>query len=119
MKIINRTLELEIYSLDPIFFEEVNFDKTVSGMCWGIECEDDRYETIKAMVQEIRKLNDEAIAQNEIYFVAKQIKEKFGKLRVYWRAKRHGVELDINEDITSDEVIWVNRMEEIINEFSR
>ncbi len=106
-------IEQEIFALDPLFFEEVNFDKTVTAMCWRLECNEIYLDRVKAMVQEIRKLNDKAKAQCNIYFVAKQIKEKFGELRVYYRVKRDGVELDTTL-LSKEENKFFECMESII-----
>lgn len=95
---MNRNSELDILSIDRVFFEDENF-------C--IECDDGWYEPIFDMAQKIKLLN-KAGQSTGFKIMATQIKEKFGGLRVYYSI--------LYRDDTIDDELLSTTVEAILND---
>jgi hypothetical protein len=74
-------LEKELRRIAPTFLQEMDCTEMQSCMHYGIECNDGWFNPLKTFCEKVEALNEEL--QNKV-FVAKQIKEKFGDIRVYW-----------------------------------
>lgn len=89
---MKKEYESELCSIDPVFFEEMiacengEMNEMNTCMYWGISCNDGWYEPLKKFVYRTKMLNELASKYN-MKFVAEQIKEKFGGVRIYWITK--------------------------------
>ncbi len=54
---MNKSLEEQIYAIDPVFFRQKDLDMSQTCMCWGIECGDGWFEPIKKFVECVALLN--------------------------------------------------------------
>jgi len=100
--------ELEIVSIDPVFFQDYHESPMNSCMSFGIECDDGWYNPLLKMVKKVSLLNK--ICHEKGYkIVSHQIKEKFGGLRVYW-------DIGSNEEWDSDFVdTMTSLMDDVVN----
>lgn len=80
---MNKEKELQLIETDPTFFEECYTDPQKSCMAFGVECDDGWFIPLQQLVQKTKLLN-KLCKERGLKIVAKQIKEKFGGLRVYW-----------------------------------
>lgn len=99
VSIMNAELEQKIYSIDEVFFRERDYDKTITCMCWGIECGDGWYEPIKGFVERVAVLNS-ALKSVNMCIVCEQMKSKWSEFTCYW-----GIEAmnDDNQTVELDE----------------
>ena len=74
-------LEKELQKLSPTFLAEMYGDMYKTAMHWGITCGDGWFEPLKKFCIKTQELNE---CLKDVAIVAKQIKEKFGEIRVYW-----------------------------------
>lgn len=82
-------LEKQLCEIDPVFMQEYikcqkgEASEMTTCMYWGVSTGDGWFNVIRMLFEEISQLNQVA-ASNNYQIVAKQIKEKFGGLRVYF-----------------------------------
>ena len=97
---MKKELENNLYNIDPIFFEDAiaceNKEKNEMDTCmyWGCECGDGWFKPLEKFMHKVKFINDLA-KQYNLKFICKQLKEKYGELRVYYKA------VSINEDINT------------------
>ena len=95
---MNDKLEHELYSIDPIFFEDAiaceNEEKNEMDTCmfWGCECGDGWFKPLEKFIHKVKLINELAKNYNT-KFVCEQLKEKYGEIRVYYKIDK------INENI--------------------
>jgi len=90
----------------PRIFEQRNWDKMDTCMCWGFECGDGWYDLIDNLC---RSLQDYSNAHRpEIkQVVATQVKSKFGELRFY---------VEGGDDVTDWMISFAERLSSTIKE---
>ena len=86
---MRRELEEELQELAPTFLQEMNCNELESCMAFGIECGDGWFVPLKNFCEKAEALNR---TMPDKVFVAKQIKEKFGEIRVYFGLVEKGKE---------------------------
>ena len=102
---MNVELQDKLYKKYPKIFEDTSKPATESCMAWGLEVGDGWYNIIDMLCQSVSECyttsiriqpEDKHMVNDEpfytIYppdFIATQIKEKFGTLRVYYKLKYH------------------------------
>lgn len=85
---MTENLENELYSIDPVFFEEAvkcierSMNQLDTCMYWGCECGDGWFKPLKKFVKKVKIINDELKKYNQ-KIVCNQLKEKWGELTVY------------------------------------
>ena len=97
----------------PKIFRDRRAPMTQTCMCWGIECGEGWYNIIHALCAVIKgALTD---CSFDIRFT--QIKEKFGTLRVYYRAEdKSGERMDADSEVMSlGEISGAVRMAEYLS----
>jgi len=77
-------LENKIYTDFPRLFAQKDLPKEQTCMCWGIEVPDEWYAAIHSACEIIQDYIDH-YSRDQIEFT--QIKEKFGKLCMYYNGK--------------------------------
>ena len=100
-------LEKELRRIAPQFLAEMDLNEMQSCMARGIECYDGWFEPLKRFCENVEALNKES---PDKVIVAKQIKTKFGDIRVYW-----GIE-DKNKPLLEREPVQDDSLEHIMNE---
>lgn len=96
---MDKKLEHILYNIDPVFFEEAiacvegNMNEMNTCMYWGCDCGDGWFKPIATLARKTKFLN-ELGKQYNVKFVCKQLKEKFGEIRIYSGA----YQLDENEE---------------------
>ena len=83
---MRKQLEDILYETAPIFYSEKGLDPTETRMCFGFECEDGWFEPLLDFSRTVEQINGLAI-KCHFFFVASQVKQKFGEIRVYWHRK--------------------------------
>ena len=103
---MKKELELELYNIDPIFFEEAiacekgELNEMTSCMAFGCECGDGWYEPLKNLAYKTKLLND--IAKNYNFkFICEQLKEKWGECTIYYGTKS----IDNTKDIIKNDIL--------------
>ncbi len=84
--IMRKEFEDRLYEVAPVFYSEKDLDAQKTCMCFGFECGDGWFEPLLDFSKEVARINEIAM-KSHICFVASQIKEKFGEIRVYWHTK--------------------------------
>ena len=84
--IMRKELENRFYEVAPVFYSEKDIDVQETCMCFGFECGDGWFEPLLEFSKEVARINGIAM-KSHICFVASQIKQKFGDIRVYWHTK--------------------------------
>lgn len=79
---MKKELDDLLYERYPAIFAERNLSPQESGMHWGFTCEDGWFDLIDTLCSQIQWQIDN---NNVPPVVAKQVKEKFGGLRFYYR----------------------------------
>lgn len=74
-------LQQNLVNKYPIIFKDYGGDPRETCMAWGICCGDGWYKILDEMCKEITDL----LEGTKWYFVAEQVKEKFGGLRFYYK----------------------------------
>lgn len=74
-------LEKELQDLSPIFLAELYGNEYKTCMHWGINCSNGWFEPLKRFCIKVQELN---ACLKDVAIVAKQIKEKFGEICIYW-----------------------------------
>ena len=67
----------------PILFQQKNLTMDKTCMCWGIECPEGWYDTVKDVCDKIEAINNTVGKDHHFEIQAIQVKEKFGTLRFY------------------------------------
>lgn len=103
---MNKDLELEIYNIDPLFFEEAiacekgEMNEMNTCMAFGCECGNGWYKPLKELANKSKLLND--IAKNYNYkFVCEQLKEKWGECTIYYCIKP----LDNTKEVIDNDIL--------------
>ena len=102
-------LEKKLFEIDPVFLREKDMDMTETCMCWGFECGDGWFESLKMLLEGTKEINN-ILKDKNARIVAKQIKEKWGILTIYYDIEKIDPEKD---DIDCEEEI--SRFEELLN----
>ena len=76
---MNQELQEKLFQKYPKIFRQRSLDKTMSAMCYGIQCPDRWHDLIDTLCSQIEKYSE----RKGIVCEAMQIKEKFGGLRFY------------------------------------
>lgn len=76
---MNKGLQDKLFEKYDVMFCERHLDMSKTCMCWGIECRDGWYHILDQMCNNIARLE----ATYDISIIFKQVKEKFGTLRIY------------------------------------
>ncbi len=90
-------LEDILYESSPVFYRERILDLEETLMCFGFECGDGWFEPLLEFSKETRRMNGLA-SKHHICFVASQVKEKFGEIRVYWHLRQFPDFSEVNPD---------------------
>ena len=101
-------LEKELQILSPIFLSEMYGDVSKTAMHCGITCGDGWFFPLKDFCIKAHKLN---LCLNGVAIVAKQIKEKFGEIRIYWDIENTDKPLYERDSADRDEY------SEVVNQF--
>jgi hypothetical protein len=72
--------ELKLVKRFPIIFRDYKEDPRNTPMAWGFECGDGWFQLIWDLCENIEKLAE----GKDIYIIAEQVKQKFGRLRFYY-----------------------------------
>ena len=83
---MRKELENRLYEVAPVFYSEKDLDAQETCLCFGFECGDGWFEALLDFSKEVARINEIAMKRH-ICFVASQIKQKFGEIRVYWHTK--------------------------------
>lgn len=81
---MKQALQEKLFADFPKLFAQKDEDMSVTCMCWGIECPDEWYAAINSACETIQEYIDQYNIE-QIEFT--QIKEKFGKLCIYYNGK--------------------------------
>lgn len=99
---MNEELEIKLYNIDPIFFEEAiacengTMNETNTCMAFGCECHDGWFEPLQKFVKKVKIINNELKKYNT-KIVCEQLKEKWGALTVYYCIKN--IDLSLNDKV--------------------
>lgn len=91
-------------SFATVFYIEKNLDVQQTIICIGFECADGWFELLVDFSKEVVRIN-EIPMKRHICFVASQIKEKFGEIRVNWHTKSFPGMCDRNPNKENHEAI--------------
>lgn len=97
---MNPKLERDLQEAAPTFLQEMNGNPTQSCMAWGIACGDGWFRPLADFCKKVEELNK---SMPDKVFIAEQIKEKFGELRVYWTLVEKGEEPEYAEVVKDEE----------------
>jgi hypothetical protein len=84
---MKQELQNKLFEKFPKLFGQKDLPKEESAMCWGIDCPDEWYDVIYKACDVIQNYVDKD-TQNSIEFT--QVKEKFGKLCMYYNNRNPG-----------------------------
>jgi hypothetical protein len=86
---MNQELQDKLFNTFPKLFKQKDLPKEKSAMCWGIDCPDEWYDAIRSACEVIENYINH-YNKEQIEFT--QIKEKFGKLCMYYNGKNEYVD---------------------------
>ena len=83
---MKQELENKLYNDFPKLFRQKDLDKSLTCMCWGIECPDEWFDVIHKACKLIQSRidNNQHLSDKYPQIEFTQVKEKFGTLCMYY-----------------------------------